>query len=183
MRIGDDSAPMNVSAFPRRSMAGRRSMPSATPLAAAGSRSLLASLLALLASCSSAPPSAPPPGYPGAPGTALPPAGEPAAEGPVSRPPIVSTEGLRPTGRGRWVRSDWAELPGWPQDRLLPAWQALLRSCDRQLAVLVTSGGNGAAAAPLPPRWRPRPDPLPVPSQLMPLAGAPWLLLAGADSL
>ncbi len=127
-------------------MAGRRSMPSTTPLAAAGSRSLLAGLLALLASCSSAPPTAPPPGYPGAPGTALPPAAEPAAEGPVSRPPIVSAEGLRSTGRGRWVRSDWAELPGWPQDRLRPAWQALLKSCDRQLAVLVASGGLGAAA-------------------------------------
>lgn len=33
--------------------------------------------------------------------------------------------------KARWVRADWAELPGWNQDRLAQAWPALLRSCSR----------------------------------------------------
>jgi membrane-bound lytic murein transglycosylase A len=141
---------MNVSAFLRRPNAGRHG----SPTAAAWPCSFLATVvLALLAGCSSAPPSSPPPGYPGAPGSALPHSGESPADSSTSRPPVASADGLRPTGRGRWVRSDWAELPAWPQDGLLPAWSALLRSCDRQLNVLIGSStaaaGNTATSAAL----------------------------------
>lgn len=31
----------------------------------------------------------------------------------------------------RWVAADWAELPGWSDDRLVEAWPAWLRSCTR----------------------------------------------------
>lgn len=33
--------------------------------------------------------------------------------------------------RARWVAADWAELPGWQQDRVGEAWGALWRSCQR----------------------------------------------------
>jgi len=33
--------------------------------------------------------------------------------------------------RSRWVPVAWEALPGWNDDRLQPAWQALLRSCQR----------------------------------------------------
>lgn len=33
--------------------------------------------------------------------------------------------------RSRWVRTDWAELPGWADDRLAQAWPALSASCAR----------------------------------------------------
>jgi membrane-bound lytic murein transglycosylase A len=33
--------------------------------------------------------------------------------------------------RSRWVPVAWESLPGWNDDRLQPAWQALLRSCQR----------------------------------------------------
>jgi len=33
--------------------------------------------------------------------------------------------------RSRWVAVDWAELPGWADDRLDGAWTAWLRSCER----------------------------------------------------
>lgn len=61
-------------------------------------------------------------------------------------PPLPSVEALRLTGRGRWVRSDWAELPGWSQDALEPAWGALLRSCERQLRWVIGNSGTGGAA-------------------------------------
>ncbi|MCK6424650.1 MAG: MltA domain-containing protein [Burkholderiaceae bacterium] len=67
-------------------------------------------------------------------------------------PPLPTADALRATGRGRWVKTDWSELPGWPQDRLASAWEALLRSCERQLRLLRApgngnGGANGAAAA------------------------------------
>ena len=33
--------------------------------------------------------------------------------------------------RARWVAAEWAELPGWGEDRALDWWPALLRSCER----------------------------------------------------
>ena len=47
---------------------------------------------------------------------------------PAPRPVVTDTTGH---AKARWVRADWAELPGWGQDRLLQAWPALLRSCAR----------------------------------------------------
>lgn len=43
---------------------------------------------------------------------------------------------LAPIGqqaRSRWVATDWAELPGWGEDRLDEAWAAWLRSCERPM--------------------------------------------------
>jgi len=33
--------------------------------------------------------------------------------------------------RSRWIAVDWAQLPGWHDDRTADAWAALLRGCDR----------------------------------------------------
>lgn len=47
-------------------------------------------------------------------------------------PPVATPEGpTRPTGRGRWVASDWSALPGWQDDTVLAAWPALLKSCQK----------------------------------------------------
>lgn len=71
------------------------------------------------------------------------------ATGPTPRPPVllppgtsapsippapvaVTPEGpTRPTGRGRWIATDWSALPGWQADSMLAAWPALLRSCQK----------------------------------------------------
>ncbi|WP_251972180.1 murein transglycosylase A [Sphaerotilus microaerophilus] len=90
-------------------------------------------VLALLAGCASKAPRPTPVPEP----TETPPVATPA-------PPLPSADQLRLTGRGRWIRSDWAELPGWSQDTLAPAWAALLRSCERQLRwVLSPAAPNG----------------------------------------
>lgn len=78
-------------------------------------------LAALLASCASGPP------RPAAP---LPPVGE-AMPAPSPTTPSVPDGPTRPTGRGRWIATDWAALPGWRDDAVLAAWPALLRSCER----------------------------------------------------
>lgn len=36
--------------------------------------------------------------------------------------------------RSRWVAVDWRELPGWGQDALHEAWNALLRGCEKPAA-------------------------------------------------
>jgi membrane-bound lytic murein transglycosylase A len=46
-----------------------------------------------------------------------------------SRPPLVAA------GKSRWVASGWHELPGWHQDAMHEAWEALLRNCQRPSAV------------------------------------------------
>lgn len=70
-----------------------------------------------------APAPAPAPGVPAAPQPA-PPAALPAAL------PLPTGEiAARP--RGRWVRTDWAELPGWADDRLAAFWPALQNGCTR----------------------------------------------------
>lgn len=33
--------------------------------------------------------------------------------------------------RARWVAVDWAELPGWNEDRLFEAWNAWIKSCEK----------------------------------------------------
>ncbi|MED5620574.1 murein transglycosylase A [Ideonella sp. BN130291] len=90
------------------------------PAGAAGAL-ILGSALALLAACASDPgPRTPPPiedRLPGKPGAATAPVAPP-AEG-VAR------------GRGRWVPSSYAELPGWTADSVRDTWTALLRSCDK----------------------------------------------------
>jgi len=52
-------------------------------------------------------------------------AGAPAATGfaPVPPAPVA--------GRGRWVPTEWAELPGFAQDDLFEAWNAWTKSCER----------------------------------------------------
>lgn len=49
----------------------------------------------------------------------------------IAPPPPTVPAGVRQTGRGRWVASDWSDLPGWQDDALVQAWPALLRSCAR----------------------------------------------------
>ena len=68
----------------------------------------------------------------------------------VQTPPPTATDAeVRATPRGRWVRAEWSELPGWEADTVAQAWPALLRSCDR--ALTAANGGNtsgrGLAAA------------------------------------
>lgn len=37
-------------------------------------------------------------------------------------------------GSSRWVPVDWADLPGWNDDRLFEAWNAWIKSCERPVA-------------------------------------------------
>lgn len=76
-----------------------------------------AAILGVLAGCETAPPLPPP-----ASSTSLPPA--PAAS-PAPPPDTV----LRT--RARWVRTDWAELPGFGDDTLAQFWPALQASCAK----------------------------------------------------
>jgi membrane-bound lytic murein transglycosylase A len=39
-----------------------------------------------------------------------------------------------PKGASRWVAADWAELPGWNEDRLFEAWNAWIKSCEKPVA-------------------------------------------------
>jgi membrane-bound lytic murein transglycosylase A len=51
-------------------------------------------------------------------------------------PTAPSRPGLADPGEGvRWVRTSFAELPGWTQDRQRELWPALLNSCARPAAV------------------------------------------------
>jgi membrane-bound lytic murein transglycosylase A len=87
-----------------------------------GSSALL--LAAWLAGCASGP----------APRPTAPPVLPPVVSAPPTTPaPTVATpEGpTRPTGRGRWVASNWSALPGWQDDTVLAAWPALLKSCQK----------------------------------------------------
>ncbi|WP_157268297.1 murein transglycosylase A [Azohydromonas aeria] len=77
-------------------------------------------LAALLAGCAGVPLNPPAPVSAPAPAVRAPEAGPGAAPGAAL---------LRP--RARWQPVDWSELPGWDGDRVLEAWQALHRSCER----------------------------------------------------
>jgi membrane-bound lytic murein transglycosylase A len=75
---------------------------------------------------------------------APPPAAEPAptaAPAPTA-PPAPADAAWR--GRARWVGADWAELPGWPDDRALELFPALRHSCERP-----APGWSGVCAAAL----------------------------------
>ncbi|MFG6448746.1 murein transglycosylase A [Roseateles sp. BYS180W] len=78
-------------------------------------------ILGTLSGCSSPP--AQTPTAPAAPASA---ASSPATS-PAPEPARVTL--LRE--RSRWVAADWAELPGWGDAALRPAWSALLRGCER----------------------------------------------------
>jgi membrane-bound lytic murein transglycosylase A len=92
-------------------------------LRARGGAGLLAVALVLASGCGSPPqapqPPAPAPAAPAAPTPDAParPAPAPAAEFSV-----------------RWVAADYADLPGWAQDRQLQLWPALLSGCARPAA-------------------------------------------------
>ena len=78
-----------------------------------------AAILGVLAGCADAPRSSPAPLEDRTPGAA-PPAS-------ASAPPGSAGPLLRP--RSRWVAVDWADLPGWQNDRLRDWWPALQRGC------------------------------------------------------
>ncbi len=71
-----------------------------------------------LSACASIAPPAPAP-VTAAPALALPPSDEAALPGVLQRP------------ASRWVPVRWADLPGWGQDQLAPAWNAWVRGCER----------------------------------------------------
>ncbi len=60
-----------------------------------------------------------------------------------ARLPDLDAAMTKTTGRGRWVRGVWSELPGWGSDEVVKAWPALLKSCQRLL-----SAPSGLRAAP-----------------------------------
>jgi membrane-bound lytic murein transglycosylase A len=39
--------------------------------------------------------------------------------------------------RSRWVRADWADLPGFAEDTLFEAWNAWIKSCERAVPAFV----------------------------------------------
>lgn len=51
---------------------------------------------------------------------------------PPSGPSVTAVTGdVVQRARSRWVAVDWAELPGWQDDRSAELWPALLRGCER----------------------------------------------------
>lgn len=50
------------------------------------------------------------------------------APAPVAAP---SAAAVLPQAQARWVAADWAELPGWSDDRLFEAWNAWIKSCEK----------------------------------------------------
>ena len=123
--------------FPSFRLPSSRRLPTAG-LPTAGLPSLATALiLGTLAGCGSSPPAPAP----------LPPLEIPPS---VQTPPPSSTDAeMRMTPRGRWVRAEWRDLPGWEQDTLTLAWPALLRSCDKVLTAANSgnTSGRGLAAA------------------------------------
>ena len=66
--------------------------------------------------------------------TELPTAPTPATPAPSTSPmpaPLAGDVGLPNTPRSRWLPARWEELPGWQEDPLHEAWEALLRNCER----------------------------------------------------
>ena len=98
---------------------------------------LVAAILGTLAGCGGRPLLAPAP-----PPLDIPPSVQ-------TPPPAAADAEIRTTPRGRWVRGEWSDLPGWDADQTLMAWPALQRSCDK--AITAANGGNtsgrGLAAA------------------------------------
>ena len=80
-----------------------------------------AAILGLLAGCAVEPTA------PSRPAPVATPAPPPRSEGGA---PLLSLETVV-GARGRWVRTEWSELPGWSDDRLAAFWPALQASCAR----------------------------------------------------
>lgn len=102
-------------------------------------------ILGSLAACGGLPPGPAPDAAPLPDATATPP--RPAE---TALPPA---EAVRLTGRGRWTRAQWEDLPGWVDDPVHQAWPALLRSCERHDAVTASAllaGTATTAASPAP---------------------------------
>ncbi|QIM53677.1 murein transglycosylase A [Hydrogenophaga crocea] len=49
----------------------------------------------------------------------------------VSAPAPGPAPAVQQRARSRWVAVDWRDLPGWGQDALHEAWNALLRGCEK----------------------------------------------------
>jgi len=81
-------------------------------------------ILGLLSSCAS-PPAGPPPAPPTPTAPAPPPAALPSF-------PVPAEAFER--ARARWIPADWADLPGWADDRVAEFWPALQNSCTRPAA-------------------------------------------------
>lgn len=84
---------------------------------------LMLTILGLLSACAAAPPQSPAPVE-----------ARPAARVVAIAPPQAPAEPARTRTRARWVAADWAELPGWDEDRPAAAWPALRNSCLRPAA-------------------------------------------------
>lgn len=96
-------------------------------------RAVAALVLAVLAACASAPGRAPvvlPGGQP-APATTP---ESPGVELPADTGALTAT---RMSGKSRWVAVPWSDLPGFEEDALFEAWNALLKSCERPAPVFV----------------------------------------------
>ena len=93
---------------------------------------LTAAILVWLASCSSVPPPAAVPSAP--------------AAAPVDAAPRAGSDKAWVRAHSRWIPVDWAELPGWGEDRSAEWWPALLRSCDKPAAAWATLCAQARAA-------------------------------------
>lgn len=82
-------------------------------------------LAGVLAGCGTAPPVS----------VVRPPAPRPAAPAATpAAPPSTGAAVVVPQSQARWVAADWAELPGWQDDRLFEAWNAWIKSCEKPVA-------------------------------------------------
>ena len=96
-------------------------------------------ILGSLVACGVAPP-ARPPGSPSPPGPAqsggtTPAITLPQAPGPA---PVDAGRTRIVRARAQWLPAAWADLPGWGNDRALALWPALLQSCARLSAEMVS---------------------------------------------
>lgn len=84
---------------------------------------------------------------------------DPAAPPSAAPPPRPATDAtpaaVRSLPASRWVAAGWSDLPGWPQDSVLAAWPALLKSCERPAPDWAAACASARAlAAPDEPRVR-----------------------------
>jgi membrane-bound lytic murein transglycosylase A len=49
--------------------------------------------------------------------------------------PQAASSAVMTNARSQWVRVDWAELPGFNEDALAPAWNAWIKSCERPVSL------------------------------------------------
>jgi len=89
---------------------------------------LTTAILGLLGSCSSVPVPAP------------------NAPAPSDTAPRAAADKAWVRAHSRWVPVDWAELPGWSDDRSAELWPALLRSCDKPAAAWASVCAQARAA-------------------------------------